>query len=252
MIDILSVMIVILSLIILGLIIAVFLYKKSRRAAQPSFQKASLGLIGKDENNLPDEVTVLFKERKVDRLTKTILILWNNGNEVLKGEDIVAQDQIKISFNEGDHILSYKKLRETNAVNEFSVSKDKDNSHQLLIEFSYLNPRDGISLELLHDSEDLYPKVQGSIMGLDGFEDLGELEADDVMPFTLLERILNRRIVYWIVGVIGLMFIVAGLPPQNLPDWVTLCLGLLFSATLVGLLVGKKRYPKSLEITETG
>ena len=234
---------------VIGLIIAVFLYKKSRRAAQPSFEKSSIRLFSKKENNLPDEVTVLFKKRKVDRLTKTILILWNNGAEVLDGERVVDKDPIKISFNKGDSVLSYKKLRETNAVNEFSVSKDKDNSHQLLIEFSYLNPRDGISLELLHDSEDLYPKVQGSIMGLDGFEDLGELEADDVMPFTLLKRIF-QKIGYLMVMIIGLGYVVGGLSssPQ---EWFLTCVGLLYIIALILFLWKKrKKYPKSLKITQ--
>ena len=91
---------------LLGVIAAVVLFLRSRRAAKPSFQKSSLRLLGKNENNLPDEVTVLFKEKKVERLTKTTLILWNNGNEVLKGEEVVDTDPLKISFNEGDHILS--------------------------------------------------------------------------------------------------------------------------------------------------
>ena len=112
--------------ILIGATVAVFFFLKNRRAAKPSFQKSSLRLLGENRNNLPDEVTVLFNGREVDRLTKTTLILWNNGNEVLKGEEAVDTDPLRISFNEGDHILSYKKLGKTKEANKFSVSRDKE------------------------------------------------------------------------------------------------------------------------------
>lgn len=232
---------------IFGLIVATFFFLKSRRAPKPSYQKSSLRLLGKNENNLPDQVTVLFNKKEVDRLTKTTLIFWNNGNEVLKGEEVADTDPIKISFNEGDHILSYEKLHETKEVNEFSVSEDKNNSHQLVIKFSYLDPGDGISIELFHDSEDLYPKVHGSIMGLPkGVEDLGELGPDDIPPFnrTILERILRGKTVYLITMVIGLGMVVMGLflpetwdpfasgikKTRSSVNWVMIFLGLLYTA----------------------
>ncbi|MXZ10258.1 MAG: hypothetical protein F4Y79_12540 [Gemmatimonadetes bacterium] len=255
---------------IVGLIIGWFLYKKNRRIAKPSFQKSSLRLLGGNEDNLPREVTILFKGEEVDRLTKTTLILWNNGTEVLDGEKIVGKDPIKISFNEGDSILSYKILQKTKEVNDFSVSRDEDNSHQLLIEFSYLDPSDGISLELLHDSKKRYPKVQGSIMGLPkGFEDLGIVYTDNITPFnrTPLAIVLrNRKMVYWIAIGLGLGMVVIGLLPQEFRGFfsidsseemrpraslVMICLGLLYTAMPVLLLwVRRKKYPRSLEITE--
>lgn len=234
---------------VLGVIVATFFFLKSRRIAKPSFQMSSLRLLGENRNNLPNEVTVLFNEKEVDRLTKTTLILWNNGNEVLRGEEVVDTDPVKISFNKGDHILSYEKLRETKEVNEFSVSIDNDNPHQLLIEFSYLDPNDGISLELLHDSEDWYPKVHGSIRGLPkGFEDLGELEADDITLFNRT-RITKGDIFPLIGMVMGLGIVVLSLFPSR--NWVMLCIGLFCSIiNMLVLLVTRKKYPRSLEITK--
>ena len=180
---------------IIGVIVGLFLYKRSTRTATPAYQKSSLRLLGQNEDILPEEVTVFFKDEEIARLTRTILILWNNGSEVLYGDKIVAKDPIRISFDAGDTILGFRILKRSTDVNDFSVRKDNPNPHQLTVSFSYLDPGDGASVELLHDSEKRYPEVRGSIMGLPkGFKDLGIVSTEDT---PLPEAARQWRLRYW-------------------------------------------------------
>src|SRR5690554_688789 len=140
--------------------IGIFSYKISKSTAKPSFQKSSMRLLGKNEDNLPDDVTVLYKGVEVARLTKTTFIIWNNGTEVLNGEDIVKDDPLRICFDKGSNILSYKILTYTKGVNKFRASKADAHPEELLIDFLYLDPNDGVVIELLHDSEARYPQFK--------------------------------------------------------------------------------------------
>ena len=252
--------------------IGIFSYKISKSRAKPSFQKSSLRLLGRDEDNLPEDVTVLFKGQEVDRLTKTQLIIWNNGTEVLNGEDIVSDDPLRIAFTEGTNILSYKILKTTRDVNKFSIKKDEDKPSQLFISFSYLDPSDGITLELLHDSSERYPNILGTIKGIPkGFDDLGRVILNFVPakntkaknPLLFLSR--KPKLVLSVAILLGLSMVLLGFLPQETRDIILsnnvddsfdqsivfIIAGILYTAMRLSLLwLRRKRYPKLLEIEE--
>lgn len=247
---------------IIGIIVGCLLYIRSMRTAKPSFQKFSLMLLGVNEGELPAEVTVLFQDKKIERLTRTTLIFWNNGTDVLYGEKIVKDDEIKISFDSGNTILDQKVLKTTKKANAFSTRMESNKPHQLVVAFSYLDPGDGAAVELLHNSEKRYPKVHGSIMGLPkGFEDLGRVYEETFLSTGALSFFGNRRVLFWVLIVVGVGFATAGaLPPEyrqilraadtDAPvSWTMIGFGLLYAAMPVLLLwLRRRRYPKSLRI----
>ncbi|WP_141441353.1 hypothetical protein [Vreelandella titanicae] len=258
--------------ILLGAV-GIFSYRISKSIAKPSYQKSSLRLIGREENNLPQEVVVTYKGMVVDRLTKTTLILWNNGTEVLDGKDVVQTDPLVIAFLEGDSILSYKILKQANSANKILVEKDSEKPNQLGIVFDYLNPNDGWILEILHDSESRYPEVIGSIKGLPkGFLDLGRVYKNRKVKYKWpLGLVLNRpRLILGVALVIGLTIALFGLLPEDLRQIVAkflsneesnktiaeqpiffVILGVLYAAMPAFVLwTRRKRYPRKLEIEE--
>jgi len=250
--------------------VGIFSYKISRSTAKPSYQKSSFRLIGRKENNLPKDVTVIFKRKEVDRLTKTTLILWNNGTEVLNGEDVISTDSLQISFTDGDNILSYKVLKQTKDVNNFELLKNEAFPHRLLINFSYLDPNDGIVLEILHDSKERYPEVTGTIRGLPkGFEDLGRVYPNrPVKVKHPLNILLSRpKLVFGGAIIVGLGMVIFGLLPQEIRDVLVtdshenkyridqslffVILGIVYAAMPASILwIRRKKYPKQLEIEE--
>jgi hypothetical protein len=252
--------------------VGIFSYKISKSTAKLCFQKLSLRLLGRDEDNLPKEVTVLFKGEEVDRLTKTTLILWNNGTGVLEGNDVIPSDPIQIAFDNDDNILSYKILKRTKDVNNFRLIKNEDHPHQLMVNFDYLDPNDGVVLEMLHNSKKSYPKITGTIKGLPkGLVDLGTVRSSKQYktrsPFAALLN--HRKLIYGIAIFLGLSMAIFGLLPQELrenifnnlrkPDDTMLTMEPIFLVVL-GLLYAsmpafflwsrRKKYPKQLEFDE--
>ena len=215
---------------------------------------------------MPPEVSVLFKGATIARLTKTVLVFWNNGTDVLDQNRIVAGDPITISFDEEDRILGYRVLATTRDANGFSIVQDNICPHKLLIDFSYLDPGDGASVELLHDSKRRYPDVAGSIKGLPkGFDDLGVISANcapSSKKSSLLAVVRNSRTLAWVAVVISLLFATFGfLPPEIRAAvevesgtearvfWPSVVAGLLY-AIVPGwwLWVRRKRHPRSLTV----
>lgn len=260
---------------LLGIILAVlgiFSYRISKSTAKPCYQKSSLRLIGRSIDSLPEEVFVTFKGREVQRLTKTILIFWNNGTEVLDGKDIVPADPITISFDEGDTILSYKILRRTKFVNNFTIDKHELHLHQLIVNFDYLDPKDGLTLEILHDSEKSYPAIRGTMKGVpNGFVDLGRVyEHRGVGNRVVSTFIKHPKIVLGTATFLGVAMFIMGLLPTELREMIIngppgnanaqpfseqpaffLILGSIYGVAPAFVLWNRrKKYPKKLDAIE--
>ncbi len=248
---------------ILG-VIGIFSYKISKSSAKPAYQKSSLRLIGRDEDNLPNEVTVSFQGKEVDRLTKTTLIIWNNGTEVLDGTNVITSDPISISFNETDNILSYKILKSTKKVNNIQITKNIANTHQLILNFDYLDPEDGFILEILHDSELRTPKITGTIKGIPhGIIDLGNVnfQQKQTKQYSKIRTIFNHpKLIFFVTLLMGISIITFGLLPieyrqtvdglflaSNHPLMFIIFGSIYTLVPLIGLLLGRKKYPKALD-----
>ncbi|MBL4282375.1 hypothetical protein [Vibrio fluvialis] len=250
-------------------IVGMFSYKFSKSTAKPSFQTSSLSLLGSRDDNLPEDVTVLYKGTKVERLSKSTIVIWNNGTEVLNGEDIVDSDPVRFSFPEGSNILSYNIVKITRDTNKVSLKKEEATENELYIQFSYLDPKDGATIEILHDSEDSHPLVKGTIKGLPkGVENLGRFYRNRPLntnfPFNLL--LSNRKMLLGLFIVAGLCLFILGMLPIGLTNIVLKkkdldessfrvalsITGLIYAALPAALLwYRREKYPKKLNISET-
>ncbi|MGM8890086.1 hypothetical protein ACS8FA_04430 [Psychrobacter sp. 1Y1] len=196
-------------------------------------------------------------------------MIWNNGTEVLSGEDIVESDLLRFSFPEGSNILSFNVIKNTRDINDFSLSKDEDRNNELVINFSYLDPKDGATIEILHDSENLYPKIIGTIKGLPkGVEDLGSVYSNKPInvksPFGFI--FANRKLVFWIAIILGLSVFILGLLPDEIVEIVVneksvddkraLKIAFIITGALYTLLPAsilwyrREKYPKALKADE--
>lgn len=151
---------------IITFIIGCLLYRASRIGPRPVYQFGALRLIGKEEQELPGEVKVLFSNRAVPRLTKTHLILWNSGKATLEGENIVVDDPLRLEFSKGAQVVKVHFPKITRKANNFTARINPDSPNQVICNFDYLDVRDGVVIELLHTDKERYPKVQGSIRGI--------------------------------------------------------------------------------------
>lgn len=151
---------------LIGLVVTFVLYRASRVGPRPVYQYQALRLIGGAEHELPEEVTVLFGDKKVQRLAKTHIVIWNSGRATLNGKNIVADDPLRLEFSEDSEVLSARLLNFTRQANKFTVNIHPRCPNRVICSFDYLDAGDGAAIELLHTDEKRYPKVQGSIRGV--------------------------------------------------------------------------------------
>ena len=102
----------------------------------------------------------------VERLTKSFCIFWNGGQATLDGVNIVADDPITISIEDGARMLSAAVVSVTRNVIGAKISINPQEQHTAIINFSYLDPNDGVVIEILHDAKEAKLKLSGTIKGI--------------------------------------------------------------------------------------
>ena len=131
---------------------AALMYWRPPKRTRLAYQTAEDRYFEQRDYALPSQAAMTFDGRKVERLRKATIVLWNAGTEVLRGPDIVAADPIRLSIDSG-RILSHKVVKTTDPANDFrlAANAEDDVSHELTIYYDYLNPNDGAVVELMHD-----------------------------------------------------------------------------------------------------
>jgi len=215
---------------LIGLIVTFFLYRASRIGPRPVYQYQALRLIGRKGQALPEDVTVLFRDKKVQRLTKTYIVLWNSGRAVVNGDNIVADDPLRIVFSEGTEVLSARVINFTRESNKFRADINRDLANEVICNFDYLDAGDGAAIELVHTDDKRYPEVAGSIRGIPkGVLDWGKILFP--MPSYFLQqmptifKIVNEPIVFRIICVLAIFFgifcIIYGFLKPPMPEFIT-------------------------------
>lgn len=157
-----------------GLIAALIIYRASRVCARPVFQTKAIRLLGKETPALPSDVKVFFKGDPVPRLTRVQIMFWNSGATILRGSDIVQDDPLRFSFEAPGAIIDASIVKLTREINKFAVAISKERPNELLCSFDYLDPSDGVTIDLLHTAELGRPVCRGSIRGVPaGVKDWG-------------------------------------------------------------------------------
>ena len=160
---------------LLGLAAAIAFYFRSKRKTHLAYQHAHVTLIGGGSGAaFPEEVEVRFAGASVPRITSTRIVLWNSGDRTINGSDLVIGDHLRLELANDGLILKHEILQQTRDVNGWSVERSAPN--RLNVSFDFLDPRDGISLEVIHTELGRHLDLKGTIKGMPaGFRDYGRV-----------------------------------------------------------------------------
>lgn len=243
-------------------------FRAAKAKPRPAYQVDALRLIEKRGNALPDEFSINYKGSPVQRLTKTNLIFWNAGADTLRWSDVVGTDPLRMVFDDEAEILRADIVKSTRDINACNLVADQNDKGKLLLEFDFLDPGDGVSIELLHTSKAPAPSFLGSIRGVpEGILNWGRiLKGQGGRPLVL--SIFRARKPICIAGIfIGMVFFLFGLLPESImcklsesctqddksdfpryARYIFMLIGLLYAALPASLLwSGRKRFPKTLD-----
>ena len=196
---------------IISLAIALLSYYMPRKRQKLQFQTVSVQYFEEEDYILPAEVEMSFRGERVTRLAKALLIVWNGGTDVLRGEDIVQQDPLTIKLEGTGKILSHSIVGVTSQGNRVLAIMRTDSQSEILLTYDYLNPGDGAVIQVMHDSKQRDLFLVGASKGLSGGpQSLGAvMHRDFEVPW--IQRILRvQRMILLVMFVFALAILLGG------------------------------------------
>jgi hypothetical protein len=250
---------------VLSIIVAVVIYRASAIGARPVYYRRSFRVIGFNEDEFMQNVEILYRGKHVDRLTRTRVIFWNAGKKIIYGSDIVADDAVRCELSPDALALEVRVIKHTRDANKFTAIIDDNSQNRVILSFDYLDPQDGVVVELLHTDSVPDPVVKGTIRGVPkGLLDLGS-------NFDFADPLRRRatgplKIFFIIVLIAGFICIIVGagafdgllklkLTDNPEPIWFPTRLFVLISGVVYVMLGAfvlfgiRRRYPRTLTLS---
>lgn len=256
---------------LIGLVGVIFaIYQIVRRlGAKPSYQYDGQLLISNGRGLLPNEVSVLFNGAAVPRISMTYIVFWNDGQSTIRGSDILDTSPVTFSFKDAQ-ILKAEIIRVTRDVIEATAKTVRDGDDGVVVNFRFLDARDGFVIKILHTSEKTVPYFCGTIMGVpEGVRCRGRI--DRVFPRKSVRFNRNaayvRRVAVVVFAALGVLMLGSSLFPR-LFELETSPEGSPFNQPLVGQVIigfvgvtylltsflfwrkGRRRFPSALTYQE--
>lgn len=129
-------------------------------------------LIGREGATFPEEISISFGLVEVKQVTTSSFILWNSGNRTIHGSDITTLDPLRIELSGAGKILKWAVSHKTRDVNGWSFERGP--LDRLQISFDFIDPGDGVRLEVTHDAVGRDTHLRGTIKGMPcGVQDRG-------------------------------------------------------------------------------
>jgi hypothetical protein len=169
-----------------GVIGIALAWKWRPRPPRPVFQSQGFKIIESGGIKSFDEgIEVTYKGQPVPLLTSSIVVFWNDGLGPIKKDDFVDTDPIRCYLRDGAEILRTTVRSVSDENIEFKKIEHEDRPNEVGLKFDHLSAGDGVVLEILHTSDELRPKIAGSIIGGSGsgkIVDLGPIRDPFPLP----------------------------------------------------------------------
>jgi hypothetical protein len=146
----------------------IYLTFKFNKQKKLCYVRMAMQVLNKSKNTSPKNVKIQYKEKSIPRLTRTIICLWNSGNDTIRKTDVAK----KITFQfSNPSILDASVLKKGR---DECKTKIHPRRKSVSLDFEFLDPHDGITFEIIHFDEKQFPEVIGGIKGLpQGFTNSG-------------------------------------------------------------------------------
>lgn len=154
---------------IIGIILTVYFYLKSKKTKKPYYSSRSLRLIGKEVNSI-DGLRVLYDDKQLSALTITKFAFWNAGRETISYSDVSEKDTLRIESKNGVEILSCDVLTQSKDAFAFNT-QIQDEGKTVLLKFDYIDFRGGAILRIRHTGSSFKDlDLKGSIKTVESVE----------------------------------------------------------------------------------
>jgi hypothetical protein len=179
-------------------IIGIILQIKSSKKKEIAFSIKSNNLIS-SSSSMIENLTVLYKDYKVENLTASKILFYNRGNETISKQDLETIDRFSIKST--DNILDARLIKMNYPPNNIKL-QHKTNEKSIYIDFDYLDQNQGSIIQIIHtgiSSDNL--QVEGSIKGMKKLTKIPQEQLIRALPISKRgKKILALSIVIAVIG----------------------------------------------------
>lgn len=164
------------GLFLIGLPITYWLGRRNRQNPDLRFATDFDEVLVPDASLLSGGLSLTFDDSKIDRLCRTNVAIWNHRGDVIRRDDIVEGDPLRVVVDEADSILQIRVVARSRAQNGLSAQLDDKDRSSAEISFDFLDSGDGVVLEILHHlpvPAELVGTVKGAKIKDSGAVELG-------------------------------------------------------------------------------
>jgi hypothetical protein len=252
---------------LIGVLGGVIAYFRSRKRTSLSFAYLGEHLLGSESAALPEGISVQYCGEDIPRLTRSVIVLWNSGENTILGTDVVDIDPLRFSVGTDGKLLSASILKASRPVNDFRIRHPSAQApNEAVVELNYFDSKDGVVVEILHTSTSKHPDIKGTVRGLPtGLKSLGRMSRSP----DLIKRLGPRRwfpnffigLTIWLPMIIGVTFMLTAVfgSPETLSLVMTfnvektstavMAIGVFYSILgLIPLYLFRRKHPKNLHI----
>lgn len=244
--------------ILFGILVGYFFYVLQRSRSRLNYQTSNLQIIGNISLKLPNEFEVTVAGVRIDSLQKSQIVIWNGGTTTINGADIVAEDYLKIVFGSSTRIFSVNVTALSRKVNKFTAEKDSLLDNEVILNFDFLDRKDGVIIEVLHTDSEKEPRITGTIKGLiNGIKHKGMINYLDIdkkkrwvrvlrsFGIPLFAALLVGSALYALIVVFREKFI----GESNLLNYISMVLGCFIAFIIIfnNLSLFKRKFPRTIK-----
>lgn len=249
---------------IFGVGLAVFSYFRTKRSPRLAYQISEFSVVGGLGARFPQELEISFAGTKVDRVTSSRIVLWNDGNTTFDREQIVSSDPLRFQLSEG-RILQATIQNTTRDVNGVTLDSPAHSRGSVTVDFDYLDPRDGCAITIIHSGPRGSISCKGTLKELPGGPT--QIRSSASINLVNVGWVVSAKrggFVLWAPIVVGVIAMIIGLfAPQvartllfvdsstivvNGPVWAVVGTGFVYaSLPAMWLWYYRRRYPATLQ-----
>lgn len=187
--------------------VAIALYTIFRRTkGRLIYQQSGIRLLDTGHSSLVDNVTVLYAEKQVPRISLSHVAIWNSGRSAVRLSDVSERGPISLQLIGEGEILEAN-LQVTSAAESSPVITLSSDRKSLVVGFSFFNPNHGVIIRMIHTSGKSNVLVSGTLIDLPNLYDAGQLGLMQSQSRSSSKAIIIRRSRF----VVGLYLLVSGI-----------------------------------------
>ncbi len=153
---------------VISTILAIYFFMRGNKKRIFTYVNKESVIIGDHGDILNHRLAVAFDGKNIERVTRSVFVVWNAGKETIRSNDIAVADPLRIEFPAGTSILLATIDRASRSAIRFQLTYAAGEKPTLMISFDFLDRLDGANFSIVHNAPTGSAMLAGTVLGMQG------------------------------------------------------------------------------------